>query len=415
MQEEHRVRLRLIAIVLIGLLSFANPAQPSWLNGELQSDYYHYQDDGQNDRFVFTQSLSGRVMPRTWRGWKADFRAELRDANDPIPGGGDGRVLGLALSGRMGALETKLGRIVPRAGGFGVLDGLELSTPVKDIRATLAGGREFYSLYRMESADLPERYRAAAQVEGRVGKFRWTMDHTARFRSGEIDDQVTTIALRCRRLERLGGDLRAGYDEKASNLRDFAAGLVIKPRPDAMLNIHYSERRYRVYQESLFSRFEIEPTRLAGVTARYRLSGREHPPFSLPQAGGNSDDLWLGFGYTRRLREEGDLDRLFASVANDWGEAGIRFQLGDNLGQVGGWLNATGSILPRLSWGASMAFDRWDSAWDAEPTEEWANSLSLNYELSPVADVAGRVEQFRTGALDNDVRALLTFKMRYGL
>jgi hypothetical protein len=391
----------MLTLTVIAILGAGSTAAGAWLNGGLQSSYYLYQDAGGNDRFTLNESFYATVTPRACNGWAIDFNGELRDANESTTGVDDARLLSLALKGSMGPVKAKLGRIFSTAGGYSTIDGGEVSFNALKIRTTIGGGREIYSLYRTERADLPERYRAAVLLEGVIPKGpTFYIDHASRFLHGEIDDQVTTLGFRCRRFARFGWDLKAGYDIKASALRDFAYRAFYKFSPDFKLSARYTERRMRIYQSSILSNYELAPTRLAGITAKYHLSYR---------------DLWLGLSYDMRFRDEGDLNRISLSVADDGGELGFRYQSGTDLNQFGGWLDAYGMLSPRLGWAVSVAFDRWDSAWDAEPSEEWANSAALNYELIPGSTLSGRIEHYRTTALDSDIRGLIAYKLQFGL
>ena len=398
------MRRILLLMILAGAVLTATAATAENFVGSLRSDYNMYQDAGKNDRFVFVQSVAGETpLPFMSKGWKLTFSGELRDSNSPVKGVEEGRITTLILANKIigNRVDVRLGRFLARAGGYSPIDGIEIGVATNPIRATVAYGYEYYPLYRTEASNLPDRKRVAALLEGKLlGRLNWSLDHATRLKSGDIDDQVTTLGLRCRRFATFGWDARVGYDNKATNVRDLMAGILYKPLKDLQLRLRYSERRYRIYLDSFFAQYEAAPTKLAGISARYALG---------------DDWLWLALGFDRRLRDAGDLDRITASVANNQGELGIRLQTGEDLSQIGGWLNVGGELIPRLGWGLSVNFDRWDSAWDAEPTEEWANSLSLTYELSSIADLQGRVEQYRTGELDSDIRGLLTFKLRYGL
>jgi hypothetical protein len=388
------------AIALLAAVGTAR-SDPT-LTGAIRSDYYLYQDATKQNRFAFTETVEGRLAPASWSGWAMQFIGELRDANDRIPGKSDDRLLGLSLNGRMGPAMLALGRISTRAPAPTLVDGLQAALPLPaKIKLTVAGGREVYSLYRMDKVDLPERYRASELLEGSVfGKMKWQVDQLNVFRSGKIDDQTVGLGLRCRRFTHFGWDARFNFDLVKSTPRDLGIGFRVVPMHDLRFDLRYTERRMHLYKENIFSRFDIEPTRLASLTARYHLTG---------------PDLWLGLGYSRRLRDAGDLDRVQASVSNDMGEIGVRYQMGTGMKQVGGWLEANGKVIPHLGWTVSADFDRWDSAWDAEPTEAWANSAGLEYELSEFATLSGRVEHYRDQTVKSDIRGLLTFNMRYGI
>ncbi len=397
-------RYYILLLVLVGLVWSASPVIAGGLAGSLRSDYYMYQDAGKNNKYIFTQAISGEMNPSFMsKGWKLVFSGEFRDSNSPAKGHEDGRITTLILSRKIikDRIDFRLGRFMARAGGFSPINGVEIAFPTRPFRATLAFGSEYYPIYRTETSSLPERNRAAVLLEGVIPRGpTWKLDHVSRFKSGDVDDQVTTLRLRCRRLTKFGWDARVGYDSKESSVRDWMYGVIYKPKKDLQFGLRYSERRYRIYQDSFFAQYEAAPTKLAGLTARYRLT---------------TGDLWLGLGVTRRFREAGDLDRIFASVSCDMGEIGIRLQTGDDMNQFGGWFNAGGRLIHRLNWNVAVNFDRWDSAWNTESTEEWANSLGLTYPVSSIADLECRVEQFQTGELKSDIRGLLTFKMRYGL
>ncbi len=392
-------------LVLAALAGFTQPAVAGGLTGNLQSDYYIYQDAGGNDRFAFVQSFSGDLTKPLFgrNGWNVSFGGEFRDSNMPVKGYEDVRISSLILAKKIAhnKVSLRLGRFMARAGGFSSIDGLEIGLPTMKVRSTFAVGSEHYALYRTDASALPERTRAAALFEGKIHKMlKWKVDHVTRFKDGDVDDQLTTLGLRHARIHNFSWDARFGYDSNQSTLRDLMAAVTYKPSDHLQISLRYTERRYRIYQDSFFARFEVEPTKLAGLTARYHLT---------------KSDLWLGLGVNHRIREEGDLDRIFVSLASDMGELGLRLQTGDDMEQIGGWFSAGGNFLPRLNWGVTVNFDRWESAWNAESTEEWANSLMLGYELASIADIECRVEQFRTAELDSDIRGLLTFKMRYGI
>jgi len=394
-------------LILTGIAFGGSPAVAGILTGSLQSDYYMYEDAGENSRYVFVQTLAGEtVLPRLFsprNPWKLSFSGEFRDQNLPGKGLEDARLTSLVLSRSVirGKVKVRLGRFLASAGGFSPIDGFELSVPSLPVRTTIAYGYEHYSFYRIDESDLPERTRLGLNLAGVIPQGpTWSLDHATRFNGGEIDDQITTVRLRCRRFARFGWDARLGYDSQASVVRDWMYGILVKPTKDLQLNLRYTERSMAIYQNAVLSNFEIEPTRLAGLTARYSLAEGRY---------------WLGLGYNRRFREDSDLDRIFLSIASDLGEAGVRLQSGENMGQVGGWLSVGGKVAKKLTWGASVNFDRWDSAWDSEPTEAWANSLKLGYPLGEVANIEGRLEQYQTGEFDSDIRGLLTFKMRYGI
>ena len=373
------------------------------MTGVLQSDYYQYQDAGERDHFIFTQTLRGQLAPEFWRGWRAEFLGELRDSNDPYPGSGGDRLLGLSFAGDLGPLSLAFGRIASRVPGPSLLDGIQASLHAGGTRRiTIAAGREVYPIYRSTSSYLPERYRAGGLLEGSLflNRTKWQIEHVARFLSDELDDQTTALSLRCRRFTQFGGDARINFDWEASAPRELALGIRYFPLPLLRLEARYSERRIRIYQSSFLSQYELKPTKIASLKARCQIG---------------EDWLWLSLGYARRPRSVGDLDRISASIESDYGELGLRWQGGTDMNQIGGWLDAYGRITDRLSWSVALDFDRWDSAWDAEAVEAWANEASLAYELSPEATMEGRIEHFRDDYVRSDVRGWLTFKLRYGL
>jgi len=392
-----RLILLLAGALILSGVSRGSPV----LTGEFRSDYYMYQDALEQDRFIFNQTLHGRLAPKSWNGWNVNFLGELRDANNPVEGIDEGRLLGLSLAGKIGPAALMMGRITPHTPGPSMLDGLEASYPFGGVKLTVAGGQEVYSLRRISTSELPERYRVGGVVEGTImGKMKWQVDHATRLLSSEVDDQTTGIALRCRRFAKFGWDARLNYDMKASTPREMAFGVRLTPFSNLRVDLRYSVRAIRIYQESFLSQFTLEPTKLALVKARYHLQ---------------SQGLWIGLGYTRRLREEGDLDRVSASVSSDHGELGLRYQAGTDLNNIGGWVEANGKLATHLDWAVSVDFDQWDSAWDAETVEAWANSATLSYELSPVALVEGRLEHYRDEVVNSDIRGLITFKIRYGI
>lgn len=381
------------------------PASGEIFTGSLRSDYYMYQDANENDRYVLMQSFAGETsyLRAFDVPWKFSFSGEFRDSNNPGKGIEDARLTALFISKQVvrRSVDVRFGRFLAKAGGFSPIDGIEIALPKLPVKTTVAFGYERYPIYGIDAASLLERTRAAARLEGIIpkGPF-WFIDHATRLKDSEVDDQITTLGLRCRRLKSFGWDARIGYDSKESTIRDFRYGLIFKPTADLQLKAQYSQRRYRVYQDSFFGSIELEPTQLVGIQARYAL---------------RDNRCYLGLGYDRRLREEGDLDRISASLSHDFSDLGVRFQNGENMGQFGAWINAYGEFLRRFNWGVAIAFDQWDSAWDTEPAESWANSATLGYELSPQANLEGRVEQFQTGEVDSDIRGLLTFKFRFGL
>jgi len=393
------VRITVTAAVILMLSAGAATGAPVF-SGELKSDYYLYQDAAGNDRFIFTQTIGGRFAPPSWRGWEAAFQGEHRDANSGLPGTDESRLLGLTAAGPLGSARLALGRLMIRAGGFSLVDGLEATLPASVVKLTVAAGREVYPIRRVHTSGLPERYRAGFQAQGKFESLNWQIDHASRFLRGDLDDQTTGLSLRCRRFALVNWDARLNYDMASSQMREGAFGLRVMPSRQIRLDLRYSERRMRAYRDYFLHSYTLEPTRLASLKASYHC----------PESG-----FWYALGFTHRFREEGDLERLTASVANDHAEMGVRLQSGTGMNNFGGWLDASGELIPRLGWSAGIDFDRWDSAWDSEETEAWANYAGLSYELSPVTALEGKLEHYRDEYVESDVRGLITFKLRYGL
>ncbi|MBM3328470.1 MAG: hypothetical protein FJY67_03220 [Calditrichaeota bacterium] len=396
---------KMILTAAIFAMLFGKPVAAGPLNGELRTTYYTWEEPGGASRFLMTQ-FAGLNWQAAGSPWSAAAATEMRDGNSPLPGRGDSRLIALNLRHHRGVVDARLGRFAAvRAGDAGSLtDGAEVRLDLQGYNMsliTLSGGREIYPLYRSETSQIPERYRGTVAFEGLMfGRLNYLLDQTMRYRDGENDDAVTRLTLRCQRY-RVGWDLRAALDNNQSDLRSVSGGIRLIPHKGALVRVRYSERRIRLYESTPLKEIAYQPTRVAEATLGH----------DLPWA-----DLAVQVGYARRLREAGDVDRAMLAIVHPMCEAGARWQAGSDLNQIGGWVGAGGVLVPgRLRWGLDLDFDRFDSAWDAEPSDNWANSLRLDWVVWPDAVVSGGVEHYRDREAASDIRGQLAFRVRFGL
>lgn len=396
-----KYKLPLLCFLTLFLLSGVSHSAPP-LTGQYSSAYYRYQDPQQRDHYLLTQTLELRYALPSLKGWTVTALGEVRDADQSTTGISNARLLNLQVSGKAGILGVTAGRFTPRIPSSSLVDGLSLKVDLPaQMGFTVAGGREYYVFSRIDRNLLPERYRAEAMLEGKCcDRMSWQVFHSSRMASGSIDERTSGLNIRCRRSPKFGWDAAIAYDWERSSIRNLTLGMRVSPMKDVLCDLRFTERAFRIYNESWFSRFEMLPTKLATAMARHRIGESEY---------------WVGLGYSRRFKEDGDLNRINAAVSNDWAEAGVRFQSGTDMNQAGGYLFASGELFKKLSWDLSADYDRWDSAWNGEAVEEMANVFGLSYDLTSLVGLRGQMEHYRNDSGKNELRGLITFKVRYGL
>jgi len=396
-------RLSILLLLIFGIIPPAGRGTPI-LFGELQSNYYTYENIPSGERFIFSQYAGLKLSPANWRGWTVQSAVDIREGNEPLPGRDATRLITFYADGSIGGLKLRAGRFTPlRAGdGRGSTDGLEMHygrPKIPHSAISLSGGREVYLLYRSETSSLPERYRGTISAEGLFrGSLRWQVDHTLRYLKNKRDDQVSRLSLRCRRFVRFGWDFKTAFDHIGGGLRDLTFGVNVKPASLTTVSARFSARKMRIYASTPLHKIEYPPTKIAVLNLRRQLECRA---------------LGVNLGFAQRLNADREVSRITLAVDNPNGEIGLRCQTGGGLGSLGGWVNAGGRIIPKLRWDAGVEFDRYDSAWDNEAVDNWANSLSLEWTTWRDAALIGRLERYRDEFAASDIRASLTFKVGF--
>ncbi len=394
--------LLVISLTICPSISMGTP----FLYGELQSSLYTYEEVEGTGRSILNHYVGLKINPPLWRGWSFYTSGEIGE-------GGAGRcekdrvrLLNCFADGVVGSLRLRTGRFVPqRTGDIGrTTDGVELQYRIKNFplgQVSLSGGREIYTLYRGETSAIPERYRGTGTLEGTLGKgLRWQIDHTQTYRDQAIDEQVSRVVLRCRRFSKGGLDFNASYDHRSDHLRSLLIGVNVQPDPKRRLTIRYFSRQMRLFEASPLRKFEYPPVKMVSLNLRRDIKWH---------------NLGFNIGYARRLNREREISRFLLSVDSPTSQIGCRYQIGNDMDNLGGWANACFPLNDQFTVSASVDFDRYNSLWDEEKVDNWVNSIGIEWKFEPDVSILGRLEHYRDESTSFDLRAFISVKMGFAL
>jgi hypothetical protein len=400
----------IISIVILSMVFFSNAVSQVKVGGWLQSNVYAWENLQENQQWDFYQGLQLRVTPQQFSDLYANTFLRVAYRGDPAEW--EERVYNMYLNwGNTRKYRVRVGRqFLYRGVMNGTVDAVELSgTFFKKFRAVALVGTEapYERPLKIRNWDNGNvmggflSYRMPWQNSFEVSYFqkqRWSDLYWqllgATFH-GYLGNNLNYYFRYDHNL------LSESYQEMTGRLTYYA--------PKWSAGLEYNSLKPKIYEDSFFNIFEVNPHNQIRAIFDYRLNSDWSTSLQLLHTVYNPVQYYILFKDT-------DDNRVIVSMAHRrFGALGLIYQNGYGGENIGYYADIRYEFMPNWTARLFNSFYKYERAFTSISQDALAFSVGLQYRLQTRLLIDAEIQQQANGYFDSDYRGLfrLTYLFQY--